>query len=56
MDNNTIREVERLFNEFAEKEQASSFAVQNLLNRTLRIVQKGNSQQDVNNKIQSNKQ
>lgn len=34
------QELERLFSQFANETQASSFATENLLNKTLRIVQK----------------
>lgn len=38
MDNKAQQELNQLFNRFANETQASSFAVENLLNKTLRIV------------------
>lgn len=42
MNQQTQQELNQLFNKFANETQASSFAVENLLNKTLRIIQQNN--------------
>lgn len=56
MDNNTVKEIERLFNDFKREENISSFAMQNLLNRTLSIIQNSqNSLKSRKNKSRKSK-
>lgn len=38
MDQNQLNKLEQLFNKFAKEEQASNFAVNNLFNRVLSII------------------
>ena len=37
----------QLFNQFAQEEQSSQFAIENLLSRTLKIVEEGDSSDKV---------
>lgn len=38
MEQEQIQKLSQLFNQFTQEEQASSFAVESLLNKTLRII------------------
>lgn len=41
-----LKKLEQLFNRFAQEEQASSFAVNNLLNQTIRIINESDNIKD----------
>jgi hypothetical protein len=51
--NQQQQKLNQLFNRFAQETQASSFAMENLLNKTIRIMDEDAQQlkgQDINNK------
>jgi len=49
MEQQKIKKLEQLFSQFAQEEQASSFAVQNLLNITIQIIEDGEIERLKNN-------
>lgn len=46
MKNKTQEELNELFNRFANETQASSFAVENLFNKVIKIMQKEEREKD----------
>lgn len=47
MNQQTIKELNQLFNQFANETQASSFATENLLNKVIRIIKENEQQKEI---------